>query len=291
VELLSGIFEGRTTGTPIGFTIQNKDARPGDYNQLKDTYRPSHADFAYDAKYGFRDFRGGGRSSARETACRVVGGAIASLLLPQVEVVAFVNRIHEVAMPESVVIFPDRQHVESNAVRCPHTETASQMEQLILNAVEAGDSLGGVITCMVRGVPAGWGEPVFDKIHADLGKAMLSINAVKGFEIGSGFSGTYMKGSEHNDAFLEGGQTATNHSGGIQGGITNGQPIVFRVAFKPTATIRKAQQTINQAGEAVTLAAKGRHDPCVLPRAVPIVEAMTWLVLADHALRAKTNRI
>jgi chorismate synthase len=291
VLLLSGVFEGTSTGTPIGFQIKNNDAKSSDYNRLKDLYRPSHADYTYEAKYGIRDYRGGGRSSARETACRVVGGAIAKQLLPHIEVVAYVSQVHGITLPDALSDSITQNMVDASAVRCPHPATAAKMEALIAAAAAEGDSLGGVISCVLRGVPAGWGEPVFDKIHADLGKAMLSINAVKGFEIGSGFSGTFLKGSEHNDAFTAKGVTATNRSGGVQGGITNGQEIYFRVAFKPTATIRKKQQTVNQMGQEVQMEAKGRHDPCVLPRAVPIVEAMAWLVLADHALRAKTNQL
>jgi chorismate synthase len=290
VQLLSGVFEGRSTGAPIGFTIPNSDAKSKDYEHLKDVYRPSHADFTFDAKYGFRDYRGGGRASARETAARVVGGALAKMLLPDVQIQAYVSQIHHIATTKTFAEL-DLHQIENTPVRCPDPEVAAQMMTAIAAAKNAGDSLGGVISCVITGVPAGWGEPVFDKIHADLGKAMLSINAVKGFEIGSGFAATRLKGSEHNDAFLPDGTTRTNHSGGVQGGITNGQPIFFTVAFKPTATIHIAQETVNTAGEAITLQAKGRHDPCVLPRAVPIVEAMAALVLADHFLRSKTNTI
>jgi chorismate synthase len=288
--LLSGIFEGKSTGTPIGFLIPNEDAKSKDYNHLKDVYRPSHADFTFDAKYGFRDYRGGGRASARETAARVVGGALAKMLLPNVQIHTFVSQIHHITLDKNWSEL-DFHQTENNPVRCPDPETATQMEAAIAAAKKAGDSLGGVISCVIIGVPAGWGEPVFDKLHADLGKAMLSINAVKGFEIGSGFSATRLKGSEHNDAFLPDGSTRTNHSGGIQGGISNGQPIFFKVAFKPTATIHITQDTITTEGAATTLLAQGRHDPCVLPRAVPIVEAMAALVLADHFLRSKTNKL
>lgn len=290
VQLLSGVFEGRSTGTPIGFVIANNDAKSNDYAHLKDVYRPSHADFTFDAKYGFRDYRGGGRASARETAARVVGGALAKMLLPKVRIEAYVSQIHHIAIQKTFAEL-DFHHTANNPVRCPDPEVAEQMVAAIEAAKKAGDSLGGVISCMVTGVPAGWGEPVFDKLHADLGKAMLSINAVKGFEIGSGYAATRLKGSEHNDAFLPDGTTRTNNSGGVQGGISNGQPIFFTVAFKPTATIHIAQETVTTAGEATTLQAKGRHDPCVLPRAVPIVEAMAALVLADHFLRSKTNKI
>lgn len=292
VEFLSGIFEGVSLGTPIAFLIRNKDSRSKDYDALKDVYRPSHADFTWEQKYGRRDHRGGGRSSARETAARVAAGALAKMLLARsgVEILAWVSAVGPI---ESKVDFSSvsPEQVEANAVRCPDAPAAQRMMDYIEQLSDEGDSTGGVITGLIRGVPPGLGEPVFDKLQADLGKAMLSINAVKGFEYGSGFSAAAMKGSQHNDAFStdEKGAvtTLTNRSGGIQGGISNGQPIFFRVAFKPVATIASAQQTINKQGEAITLEAKGRHDPCVVPRAVPIVEAMAALTLADHWLRNK----
>ena len=282
VEFLSGIFDGKTTGTPIGFVIKNKDQRSKDYAELQHVYRPSHADFTYDKKYGIRDYRGGGRSSARETACRVVAGAIAAQMLPDIMVHSYVSQIGEVKLNEEDVNF---KLIDANTVRCPHEATAKQMIELVKSLKDQGDSVGGVISCAVKNVPAGLGEPVFDKLHADLGKAMLSINAVKGFEIGSGFRAPQMRGSEHNDAFSKDFSTSTNHSGGVQGGISNGQDITFNVAFKPVATINKLQSTVTDGGDEVQLKAKGRHDPCVVPRAVPIVDAMTYLVLADHVLR------
>ncbi len=295
VEFLSGIFEGRSLGTPIAFLIRNKDTRSKDYDALKDVYRPSHADFSWEKKFGHRDHRGGGRSSARETAARVAAGALAKMLLAkyQVEILAWVSAVGPV---EAKVDFRkvDEKQVEANLVRCPDAAAAKRMIDYIEQLKAEGDSTGGVITCLMRGVPAGLGEPVFDKLQADLAKAMLSINAVKGFDYGSGFSAASMKGSEHNDAFSTGPNgeviTLTNRSGGIQGGISNGQAIYFRVAFKPVATIGSAQQTVNRDKESVTLEAKGRHDPCVVPRAVPIVEAMAALTLADHLLRNKTAR-
>lgn len=291
VQFLSGIFEGKTTGSPIGFVIQNEDAKSKDYSHLQDNFRPSHADFVYDKKYGHRDYRGGGRSSARETACRVVAGAVAKQFLQSlgIEIHAYVDQVGDVKIPEGSRI--DFSKIENNAVRCPDAETAEHMEQLIREIRKTGDTIGGAICCVAQGVPIGLGEPVFDKLHAQLGKAMLSINAVKGFEIGSGFSAVSMRGSEHNDIFISDNQTATNHSGGIQGGISNGQPITFRVAFKPVATIMQQQESINKAGEKITLEAQGRHDPCVVPRAVPIVEAMGALVLLDFYLRSKSTHI
>jgi len=296
VEFLSGIFEGRSLGTPIAFLIRNKDTRSKDYDALKEVYRPSHADFSWEKKFGHRDYRGGGRSSARETAARVAAGALAKLLLAKynVEILAWVSAVGPVeAQVEHEKVNPGQ--VEANLVRCPDDAAAKRMIDYIEQLKGEGDSTGGVITCLVKGVPAGLGEPVFDKLQADLAKAMLSINAVKGFDYGSGFAAAAMKGSEHNDAFATGenGQvvTLTNRSGGIQGGISNAQPIYFRVAFKPVATIGSAQQTINKNMENVTLEAKGRHDPCVVPRAVPIVEAMAALTLADHLLRNKTARL
>lgn len=295
VEILSGVFKGITTGSPIGFVIKNDDQRSEDYGHLEQSFRPSHADFTYNQKYGHRDHRGGGRSSARETACRVVAGSIAAQMLKEfgVSVQAYVSAVANLAVPVDYLQL-NLSNTNNSLVRCPHPETEKAMITAIEQARDAGDSLGGVITCVAKGTPVGWGEPVFDKLHADLGKAMLSINAVKGFEIGSGFSGTKMKGSEHNDIFKsEAGKvsTITNHSGGIQGGISNGEDIYFNVAFKPVATIQQNQTSIDAQGKSITLEGKGRHDPCVLPRAVPIVEAMAALVLADHALRAKTSKL
>ena len=295
VEFLSGIFEGKTQGTPIGFIIRNQDQHSTDYNDLKDVFRPSHADFTYIQKYGMRDHRGGGRSSARETIARVVGGAIAKLLLKQagVQVNAFVSRVGEVELAKSYQEL-DLSKTETNIVRCPDPEAAEKMIARIEEAGRDHDTVGGVITGIATGVPAGWGEPVFNKLHADLGFAMLGINAVKGFEYGSGFEGTKLSGSLHNDIFVKttnGIRTKTNHSGGIQGGISNGEDIYFKVAFKPIATLLKEQQTVDKSSNEVTINPKGRHDPCVLPRAVPIVEAMTALVLADHFLLNRINKI
>lgn len=287
VKFLSGIFEGKSTGTPIAFVIENSNAKPADYEHVKETFRPSHADYTYQQKYGHRDYRGGGRSSARETAARVVAGALAKLYLKQlgVQITAYVDRVGPVQIPSNIQ--PDFLVIEQNPVRCAHAETAMKMEELIAETRKKGDTIGGSVFCRVTGVPAGWGEPVFDKLHAELGKAMLSINAVKGFEYGSGFSGIEMYGSQHNDLFESDGSTRTNFSGGIQGGISNGMPIYFRTAFKPVATIMQKQESINQAGEKIELEGKGRHDPCVVPRAVPIVEAMTAIVLLDFYLRWK----
>ena len=291
VEILSGLLDGVTLGTPIAMVVRNKDQRPQDYKDMEVAFRPSHADATYQAKYGIQARSGGGRASARETIGRVAAGAIARQLLKQAngtEVIAWVKRIHdlEASIDPSAVT---HEQVESNIVRCPDAGMAERMIQRIEAIGQEGDSCGGVIECVVRQASTGLGMPVFDKLEADLANAVMSQPATKGFEIGSGFAGTLLKGSAHNDAFLptEDGSlhTATNYSGGIQGGISNGEPIVIRVAFKPTATIRKEQQTINAAGEATTLSAKGRHDPCVLPRAVPMVEAMVSLVLADHLLR------
>jgi chorismate synthase len=291
VQFLSGIFEGKTTGSPIGFTIQNEDQKSKDYSHLKDNYRPSHADFVYDKKYGHRDYRGGGRSSARETACRVVAGAIAKQFLASlgVSIFAYVDQVGSVKIPDNMRI--DFSKIDSNLVRCPDEKAAAEMDALIREVRSQGDTIGGAIRCVAFGVPVGLGEPVFDKLHADLGKAMLSINAVKGFEIGSGFSSIAMRGSEHNDIFISEKETSSNHSGGIQGGISNGQNIEFRVAFKPVATIMQQQESINNQGENITLHAQGRHDPCVVPRAVPIVEAMCALVLLDHHLRNKLTQL
>ena len=289
-EILSGIFEGKTLGTPISFLVRNRDARPEDYADLAKQFRPSHADFTYETKYGVRDWRGGGRASARETIGRVAAGVVARKVLrafyPKIDIVAYVIQIHEIVgkIDKSKVKTKD---VDANIVRCPDAAAAKKMISLIEKVRAEGDSLGGVIECVVRNAPAGLGEPVFDKLEADLAKAMLSLPATKGFEIGSGFSSTRMRGSEHNDPFeMRGGKirTSTNYSGGVQGGISNGEDIYFRVAFKPTATIAREQQTVTASHEQTMLTARGRHDPCVLPRAVPIVEAMTALVLCDHAL-------
>jgi chorismate synthase len=299
VEILGGVFEGRTTGAPLSMLVRNADARPGAYDEMKDKFRPSHADFTYQAKYGIRDHRGGGRSSARETIGRVASGAVARKILSlvgPVEIRAYVTRVHDIALPAAAAAaFPSLAEVDATPVRCPDPATAAAMIRRIEEVRSQGDSVGGIIHCRIRGVPAGLGEPVFDRLEADLAKAMLSLPATKGFEIGSGFAGTLLKGSEHNDAFVprKGGvATATNRSGGIQGGISNGEEIYFNVAFKPTATIMKPQATVDTAGHATELIGKGRHDPCVLPRAVPIVEAMAALVLIDHWMRnAAQNRI
>ncbi|MEC7262330.1 MAG: chorismate synthase [Bacteroidota bacterium] len=290
VEFYSGLFEGKTTGTPIGFAIHNTNQKSHDYSHIKDSYRPSHADYVYDQKYGFRDYRGGGRSSARETASRVVAGAIAKQFLKDVKINAFVSQVGELKLEKPYQEL-DFSNIESNAVRCPDTGMAQKMEDYIKVIKKEGDTIGGVVTCVIQNVPIGLGEPVFDKIHARLGEAMLSINAVKGFEYGSGFAGVAMKGSQHNDAYNTDGTTQTNRSGGVQGGITNGMDIYFNVAFKPVATVLQSYETINKEGEKVTAQGKGRHDPCVVPRAVPIVEAMAALVLADFSLLARTNKI
>ncbi|MCW3102086.1 MAG: chorismate synthase [Bacteroidetes bacterium] len=295
VEFLSGIFEGKTTGTPIGFIIRNEDGKSKDYEHNKDVYRPSHADYTYDAKYGMRDHRGGGRSSARETVSRVVAGAVAKLLLKQhgISINAYTSQVGDIKLLKDYHEL-DLGATDSNIVRCPDALIAEAMISKIEQVRKAGDTVGGTISCVIRGTPSGLGEPVFDKLHADLGKAMLSINAVKGFEYGSGFEGVKMNGSQHNDLFVAENNsvhTATNHSGGIQGGISNGEDIYFKVAFKPVATIMQKQSTVNSAGEAAEIMGKGRHDPCVLPRAVPIVEAMAALVMADHLLRNRSSRI
>jgi len=297
VEILSGLFEGRTTGTPLSMLVRNADQRPGAYSEMKEKFRPSHADFTYQEKYGIRDHQGGGRSSARETIGRVAGGAIAKKILAlagQVELRAFVTRIHDITAP-AVTTFPTLAQVEATAVRCPHPEAAAAMIERIKQVRSDGDSVGGLIECRVRGLPVGLGAPVFDRLEADLGKAMLSLPATKGFEIGSGFGGTLLKGSEHNDLFENRDgrvRTTTNNSGGVQGGISNGEELVFRVAFKPTATILQPQKTVDRAGAETELMGRGRHDACVLPRAVPIVEAMAALVLVDHWMRHEAqNRI
>lgn len=290
VEFLSGIFEGQSTGAPIGFIIKNEDAKSKDYSHLKDNYRPSHADFVYEEKYGHRDYRGGGRSSARETACRVVAGAIALQLLKDLKIQAYVSSVGDLKLNKSYIDL-DFSKTEKNIVRCPDPEFAELLIDRIEEVRKEGDSIGGIVSCVIQNVPIGLGEPVFDKLHAQLAKAMLSINAVKGFEYGSGFNATTMKGSEHNDIFIDGGITQTNYSGGIQGGISNGQDIYFNVAFKPVATLMKDQKSINKDGNEVVIKGKGRHDPCVVPRAVPIVEAMAALVLADFYLLQKTNKL
>lgn len=294
VKFLSGIFEGTTTGAPIGFIIYNENQKSKDYEHLKDTFRPSHADFTYEEKYGVRDYRGGGRSSARETASRVVAGAIAKLLLRhhKIKIFAYVSQMQNIKLnkPHTEINPAD---IEKNIIRCPDEKIAEQMIEHIENIRKQGDTVGGTITCVAQQVPIGLGEPVFDKLHADLGKAMLSINAVKGFEYGAGFNAINYKGSELNDVFENRGgiRTKTNYSGGIQGGISNGEDIYFNVAFKPVATLMQKQKSVNKAGEEIILEGKGRHDPCVLPRAVPIVEAMTALVLADFLLLNKNSRL
>jgi chorismate synthase len=292
VRIMSGVYEGQTLGTPISLVIANEDMLPGDYRDVKEKYRPSHADYTYEAKYGIRDWRGGGRTSARETAGRVAAAAIARKLLAErfhVTVVAWVSKVGMLVAecdPERVT----REQVDVTPIRCPDLDVAARMIDAVEAARKDGDSLGGVVTCAVRGCPPGWGEPVFDRLEADLAKAVLSLPASKGFEIGSGFAGTDLRGSEHNDEFYMDGKrvrTRSNRSGGVQGGITNGETIYFRVAFKPTATIMREQRTVDVRHEDTTIVGRGRHDPCVLPRAVPMVEAMTALVLADHALRGR----
>jgi chorismate synthase len=295
-EILSGVFEGESTGTPIAIVIRNQDAKSKDYSHIADKFRPSHADYTYFAKYGVRDYRGGGRSSARETAARVAAGAVAKLLLKRVaniNIQAYVSEVGPLKLTKNYKEI-DFSLTESNAVRCPDTALAQEMEDFIKQIRKEGDTIGGVVSAVIQNVPVGWGEPVFDKLHAELGKAMLSINAVKGFEYGSGFEGVNMRGSEHNDIFTkEDGKvkTQSNHSGGVQGGISNGEDIYFRVAFKPVATTMRDQDSLNEAGESVTVSGKGRHDPCVVPRAVPIVEAMAALVLADFYLRSKSSKL
>lgn len=289
VVFFSGIFEGKTTGTPIGFSIENTNQKSKDYSHIKDVYRPSHADFTYDKKYGVRDYRGGGRSSARETASRVVAGAIAKQVLAQVKIHAYTSSVGDIFLEKPYQDL-DFTKIEDNIVRCPDDVVAQTMIDRIKEVRKAGDTIGGTITCVIQNVPIGLGEPVFDKLHAELGKAMLSINAVKGFEYGSGFCGAKMLGSEHNDLFNTDGTTKTNLSGGIQGGISNGMDIYFRVAFKPVATVIQKQPTIDNQGNAVEMQGKGRHDPCVVPRAIPIVEAMAALVLVDYYLQNKVYK-
>jgi chorismate synthase len=293
-KILSGVFEGKSTGAPIALVIENSDQRSKDYSHLENTFRPSHADYTYEAKYGLRDHRGGGRSSARETAARVAAGAVAKLLLQKnsVEITAFVSQVGEIKTPHYTKL--DLAKTEDTIVRCPDPNVAEKMIALIDETRLNRDTIGGIVTCVIKNTPVGLGEPVFDKLHAELGKAMLSINAVKGFEYGSGFEGVKLNGSQHNDEFVnEGGKikTKTNHSGGIQGGISNGEDIYFNVAFKPVATIMQDQQSVDKDGKEVTVSGKGRHDPCVVPRAVPIVEAMAALVLADFLLRSRTNKL
>ncbi|MER2996223.1 chorismate synthase [Pontibacter populi] len=296
VTILSGLFEGKTTGTPIALVVNNKDQHSHDYSHIEHAFRPSHADYTYTAKYGTRDYRGGGRSSARETVARVAAGAVAAKLLKQhgITINGYVSQVGSVKLRKHYSKL-DFSKTDSNKVRCPDGAIAARMIGVIEEARNSLDTIGGVVSCVIQGVPAGLGEPVFDKLHAELGKAMLSINAVKGFEYGSGFEGVKLHGSEHNDQFYTDEQgnvkTRTNHSGGIQGGISNGQDIYFNVAFKPVATILQPQQTINDAGQEVTLQGKGRHDPCVLPRAVPIVDAMAALVLADFMLRSRMSKL
>jgi len=291
VEFLSGIFEGRTTGTSIAFIIKNEDARSKDYAHIKDAFRPSHADFTYEKKYGHRDYRGGGRSSARETACRVVAGALAKQILAQqgIHILAFVDQVGSIKLPKDAII--DATEIEKNLVRCPDQVVANEMITLIEDVRKQGDTIGGCVKCIISGVPVGLGEPVFDKLHADLGKAIFSINAVKGFEYGSGFDSVMMRGTEHNDAFTSSGKTVTNFSGGIQGGISNGNDIYFRAAFKPVATVMHDQVSINNEGEPTVIKGKGRHDPCVVPRAVVIVEAMAAITILDHLFRHNAYKL
>jgi chorismate synthase len=296
VTIVSGLFDGRTTGTPIAMTVPNADQRPGAYAEMKDKFRPSHADFTYQHKYGLRNHEGGGRSSARETIGRVAAGAIARKILHlggKVEIASYISRIHDIEMPP-LEPFPSQEEIEATAVRCPHPETAHRMIERIKQVRSKGDSVGGIIECRVRHLPIGLGEPVFDRLEADLAKAMLSLPATKGFEIGSGFAGSLLKGSEHNDAFtVTDGRvhTKTNRAGGVLGGISSGEELLFRVAFKPTATILQRQDTVDLAGQETELIGRGRHDPCVVPRAVPIIDAMTALVLIDHWMRhAAQNR-
>jgi chorismate synthase len=295
IQILSGVFEGKSTGTPIGIVIMNTDQKSKDYSHIADKYRPSHADYTYSLKYGMRDYRGGGRSSARETSARVAAGAIAKMLLAHfgISIQAYVSQVGHLKLNKSYQEL-NLDKTEDNIIRCPDPEVAGEMIAYIDQVRKQRDTIGGVVSCVAKGVPPGLGEPVFDRLHAELGKAMLSINAVKGFEYGSGFEGIKMNGSQHNDAFYQDGdkvRTRTNHSGGIQGGISNGEDIYFNVAFKPVATIMQDQDSINEAGEAVTVSGKGRHDPCVVPRAVPIVEAMAALVLADYLLISRTNKL
>jgi chorismate synthase len=292
--IVSGVFEGHTLGTPIGITVPNGDQRPSAYSEMKDKFRPSHADFTYQSKFGIRNHEGGGRSSARETIGRVAAGAIAKKILKlsgDIDISAYITRVHDIECPP-IEHFPTLEEVEASPVRCPHPETAAAMVERIKAMRAEGDSVGGIIECRVRNLPMGLGVPVFDRLEADLAKAMLSLPATKGFEVGSGFSGSRMRGSEHNDIFVnKSGKvgTQTNRSGGVQGGISNGEELTFRVAFKPTATIIQNQQTVDKGGAETELMGRGRHDPCVVPRAVPIVEAMAALVLVDHWMRQKAQ--
>ncbi|MDF2156610.1 chorismate synthase [Algoriphagus sp. CAU 1675] len=295
IEILSGVFEGKTTGTSIGIVIRNADQKSKDYSHIADKFRPSHADYTYFEKYGIRDYRGGGRSSARETAARVAAGAVAKQLLAHkgIQIDAFVSQVGDLTLEKPYTEL-DLSKAEENIVRCPDPEMAEKMISLIDSVRLDRDTIGGVVSCVIKNTPPGLGEPVFDRLHAELGKAMLSINAVKGFEYGSGFEGVKMRGSQHNDAFVMEGdrvKTTTNYSGGIQGGISNGEDIYFKVAFKPVATIMQDQESVNESGDTVTVSGKGRHDPCVVPRAVPIVEAMAALVIADYLLLAKSNKL
>ena len=294
VQFLSGIFEGRSTGTPIAFTIVNNNNRSADYDNLREAFRPSHADYVYDRKYGVRDHRGGGRSSARETAVRVCAGALAKLALKQlgIDVVAYTSQVGKIVLPADYTAY-DLSQAENNPVRCPDAETAEAMEQLILDVKRDGDTIGGVVTCVVKGVPVGLGEPLYGKLSASLASAMLSINAAKGFDYGNGFAASTGRGSQQNDIFYNNGDgvaTRTNNSGGIQGGISNGNDIYFRVAFKPVATVLMEQPTVAKDGTETTLLSRGRHDPCVVPRAVPVVEAMAALVVFDHYLLDRARR-
>lgn len=294
-QILSGVFEGKSTGTPIGLVIMNTDQKSKDYSHIADKFRPSHADYTYFEKYGIRDYRGGGRSSARETAARVAGGAIAKMLLKHygISVQAYVSQVGDMNVGKTYQEL-DLAQTEENIVRCPDPVMAEKMIEYIDEVRKSRDTVGGIVSCVAQGVPPGLGEPVFDRLHAELGKAMLSINAVKGFEYGSGFEGVKMRGSDHNDAYYQDGdrvRTRTNNSGGIQGGISNGEDIYFNVAFKPVATIMQDQESVNESGDSVTVSGKGRHDPCVVPRAVPIVEAMAALVLADFLLISRTNKL
>lgn len=294
VELLSGVFEGRTTGCPIGFLVRNENQHSADYDNLRDVFRPSHADFTYQTKYGWRDHTGGGRTSARETVARVVGGAFAKMFLKQygIRITAYTSQVGSIALSNAWDSY-DFSLIEQNPVRCPDPVKAEEMAALIAQVKAEGDTIGGVITCVIEGCPVGLGEPVFGKLHAALGAAMLSINAVKGFEYGEGFAGVESRGSEQNDIFVpspHGITTLTNHSGGVQGGLSNGQPIYFRIAFKPVATLLREQQTVTASGEPTVIKARGRHDPCVLPRAVPIVEAMSAMVIADNLMLYNTHK-
>lgn len=295
VELLSGIFEGKTTGCPIGFLVRNENQHSNDYDNMRDVFRPSHADFTYQTKYGIRDHRGGGRTSARETIARVVGGAFAKMVLQQkgIRITAYTSQVGNIALSGNYHDY-DFNEIERNPVRCPDAAKAIEMAQLIAEVKSQGDTIGGIISCVIKGCPIGLGEPVFGKLHAQLGAAMLSINAVKGFEYGEGFAGVTARGSEQNDLFQPDGQggitTLTNHSGGIQGGLSNGQDIFFRVAFKPVATLLREQPTVNKQGQSTLLKARGRHDPCVLPRAVPIVEAMAAMVILDNYMLNNTSK-